>query len=442
VIPLHRPTDNNATICGKVLIVLLLAVVLNISIIVNVVYSIPTNQCIAQNCAQPTVNDAKLIVQLVTKDIDAPTNMAFLDNNDILVLERFSGKVKRIMNNTLESLPLLDVNVAAGAGERGLLGVAVSKNTEHTFIFLYFTESEFDGGKPIGNRLYRYELINNQLLHPKLLLDLPYSPGPYHNGGSITIGPDDNIYLTIGDLDNVDDRPRPNTLAQNAEDGVLPNGSGGILRITQNGDIVHPVILGNTYPLSLYYAYGIRNSYGNDFDPVTGKLWDTENGPNYGDEINLVEPGFNGGWKKVQGIWQLRGSNMGVEVSGNPDGLVDFDGNGKYSMPEFTWKGRHGPTAIKFLESDKLGKDYENDPFVGDIHNGTLYHFEMNETRTGLLLEEPLDDRIANNTEELNKIIFGQGFGGITDLEVGDDGYLYVLSYVHGSLYRISPNKE
>ena len=54
-------------------------------------------------------------------------------------------------------------------------------------------------------------------------------------------------------------------------------------------------ILGNTYPLNLYYAYGIRNSFGMDFDPVTGKLWDTENGPDYGDEINLVEPGFNSG---------------------------------------------------------------------------------------------------------------------------------------------------
>ena len=50
-----------------------------------------------------------------------------------------------------------------------------------------------------------------------------------------------------------------------------------------------------------YYAYGIRNSFGMDFDPVTGNLWDTENGPSYGDEINLVEPGFNSGWQVVQG---------------------------------------------------------------------------------------------------------------------------------------------
>jgi glucose/arabinose dehydrogenase len=66
--------------------------------------------------------------------------------------------------------------------------------------------------------------------------------------------------------------------------------------------MVGDAILGNSDPLNMYFAYGIRNSYGIDFDPVTGKLWDTENGVNYGDEINLVEPGFNNGldWVKYK----------------------------------------------------------------------------------------------------------------------------------------------
>ena len=63
-------------------------------------------------------------------------------------------------------------------------------------------------------------------------------------------------------------------------------------------------ILGDKYPLDIYYAYGIRNSFGIDFDPVTGKLWDTENGPQFGDEINMVEPGFNSGSDRVYGIWE------------------------------------------------------------------------------------------------------------------------------------------
>jgi len=146
-------------------------------------------------------------------------------------------------------------------------------------------------------------------------------------------------------------------------------------------------ILGSDFPINLYYAYGIRNSFGIDFDPITGQLWNTENGPNYGDEINLVEPGFNSGWKKVQGIWYLKASNLGEEINGTPEGLVDFDGKGKYRLPDFTWKGRYGPTAIKFLDSAKLGKQYENDLFVGDVHNGTLYHYELNKSRTGLSLQ-------------------------------------------------------
>lgn len=394
--------------------------------------------CTVETCSQPTVKDANLKVELIATDLNAPSSMTFLDK-DILYLERYSGKVRAIINDTILPQPLLDVPVA-GRGERGMLGITLSNNNGHNYVFLYYTESTSDGGTPIGNRLYRYDLINTRLVNPKLLLNLPFEPGPNHNGGSLTIGPDENVYLTIGDLDNVTDKARPNTKTQNVMDGEEPVGSGGILRITQNGDPVAEGIIGTTYPLNLYYGYGLRNSFGIDFDPISGKLWDTENGPNYGDEINLVEPGFNGGWKKVQGVWYLKGSNIGKESDNAPEGLVDFDGKGKYSSPEFTWKGRFGPTAVKFLESNKLGEQYKNDLFVGDIHNGTLYRFELNKDRTGLLLQGSLTDRVANTTGELEKIVIGQGFGGITDLEIGQDGYLYVLSYVHRSIYRIVPN--
>jgi len=394
--------------------------------------------CMVETCSQPTLRDAHLKVELIATDLKAPSNMVFLDN-DILFLERYTGKVRAIINDTILPDPLLDLSVA-GRGERGMLGITISKNDGHNYVFVYCTESMSDGGTPIGNRVYRYEFVNTKLVNPKLLLNLPFEPGPNHNGGSITIGPDNNVYLTIGDLDNVTDKGRPNTKTQNVVDGGEPMGSGGILRITQNGDPVADSIIGTAYPLNLYYGYGLRNSFGIDFDPVSDKLWDTENGPNYGDEINLVEPGFNGGWNKVQGVWYLKGSNIGKEVDGSPEGLVDFDGMGKYSSPEFTWKGRFGPTAIKFLQSNQLGEQYRNDLFVGDIHNGTLYHFELNSNRTGLFLQGVLRDRVANNTHELSDVIFARGFGGITDLEVGPDGYLYVLSYVNRSIYRIVPN--
>ena len=74
------------------------------------------------------------------------------------------------------------------------------------------------------------------------------------------------------------------------------DGRAGILVVSQDGKPVGKGILGNSFPLNLYYAYGIRNSFGIDWDPITGYLWDSENGPHFGDELNLVEPGFNSGW--------------------------------------------------------------------------------------------------------------------------------------------------
>ena len=314
-----------------------------------------------------------------------------------------------------------------------MCGIAVSKSDSGTvYVFLYFTEADGSGNsEPVGNRLYRYEWINNQLVNPILLLDLPATPGPRHNGGVVMIGPDNNVYLVIGDVDG------HQTQAQNQESGGEPDGTSGILRITQDGKPVGSSILGNSYPVNLYYAYGIRNSFGFDFDPITGNIWDTENGPGYGDEINLVEPGFNSGWLEITGI-----SSNADDFSPEDDYLVDFDGKGEYSDPEFEWRDTLGPTAVKFLNSDKLGAEYANDMFVGDIVNGRIYHFELNQDRRELILDGLLADKVAatESVTELEQIIFGEGFGGITDLEVGPDGYLYVVSLGHGAIYRILPS--
>jgi hypothetical protein len=76
---------------------------------------------------------------------------------------------------------------------------------------------------------------------------------------------------------------------------------------------------------------------------------------------------------------------------------------------------------------------------VGDISNGTIYHFELNENRSAFVLEGALDDIVANTPEEAADAIFGTGFGGITDIKTGPDGYLYILSTVDGTLFRVIP---
>ena len=287
----------------------------------------------------------------------------------------------------------------------------------------------------MGNRLYRYEFIDGKLVNPLLLLDLPALPGPRHNGGAIIVGPDNNLYIPVGDVDGSYQGVKYQTQAQNYEDGIEADGRSGILRINQDGQPVGEGILGDEIPLRLYYAYGIRNSFGITFDPVTGNLWETENGPGNSDEINLVLPGFNSGWRETMGLAK---NDDDFDLSN----MVDFSGKGVYRDPELVWLNTAGPTGIKFLSSDRYGPQNKNDLFVGDVHNGRLYHFKLNEDRTHLVLEGPLEGKIVKtpNSDGLDQIVFGEGFGGITDLEMGPDGYLYIVSIGQGKIFKIVPS--
>jgi glucose/arabinose dehydrogenase len=417
-----------------------------------------------EDYVEPVVHDADLKIQTVSKmeleveknDLSPVTSMAFLGPDDILVLQKNEGVVLRVTNGTLLREPLLDVAVA-NERERGLLGIAVEKNSssKSTYVYLHFTESTGEdvkddcprpvficqpGSDPLGNRLYKYELVNGKLERPNLLLNLPATPGPVHNGGAIKIGPDKNIYLITGDLVNEENASLYN-MAQNNKNGLEADGRSGILRASQDGIPMGRGILGNEHPLNFYYAYGIRNGFGIDFDPITGDLWDTENGPFYGDEINLVEPGFNSGWNKVQGFWENNNGLIGDTVYYGPEGLVNFQGRGKYSPPELTMSFTVGFTALVFLDSNRLGEEYENDLFVADHNNGKVYRFELSNNRKSLDLESALADKIANSTDELKDVEFASGFVRVTDLEIGPDGYLYILSHTEkeAMISRIVP---
>ena len=169
----------------------------------------------------------------------------------------------------------------ANAGERGLISLAVVKNASKTYVFTYHTQSGggedgddiSKGIRPLGSLIYRFELIDNKLVNPKLLAYLnttSIKPGQdahkeaHHVGGKIIVGPDKFIYVVVGD--GLDHR----TLAHNILSGPQPDGTAGILKMTQDGKQAPDPPLGNTFPLNLYYAYGIRNSIAIDFDPVSG----------------------------------------------------------------------------------------------------------------------------------------------------------------------------
>ena len=395
------------------------------------------------------LSDSRLKIEIFATGLKNPTNMAFLDSGDALVLEKLNGTVRKIVNGKLLPEPLLDVNVAT-YDTRGMLGIAVAKNETagKQYIFLYYTEARdgqgdsedkcfspskcIPGHLPNGNRLYRYELSDNgsKLINQKLIFSWPPLKRADHNGGELIVGPDNNLYLVVGDAGNKSE------VLNNKNSSIKIEAMGGILAFSHNGGpIFSNGLLGPENPLNKFYAYGVRNGFGLDFDPITGKLWDTENGPKYGDEINLVEPGFNSGWRVVQGLSVLK---PGFNITK----LEDFGGRGIYSDPELEWNYTIAPTAIKFLNSDNYGKKYENDIFVGSA-SGYLYHFDLNSNRTGLDLPKPLQDKIVDNyeDEELN-VIFGRNFGVISDIEVGPDGYLYVVAFSRGEIYRIIPTNS
>jgi glucose/arabinose dehydrogenase len=350
--------------------------------------------------------------------------MAFIDDSNILVLEK-TGSVRLISNDILQEQPVLNVPVDTES-ERGLLGIATlgDGNT----VFLYFTES----GETLRNRVYRYNWNGETLVNPTLILDLPAIPGPNHDAGKLVIGPDQYLYAIIGDL-NHDGK------LQNFLDGPEPDDTGAIFKVNPNDGSAapnNPFVNSGDSVLSRYYAYGIRNSFGLAIDPVTNMLWDTENGPAEYDEVNLVRPGFNSGWQTVMGPISRSGESV--------DDLVSFQGS-QYIDPVFSWQIPPAVTDIEFLHSPKLGDKYANNIFVGDYNNGNIYYFEVNEDRTGIKFDPSqtdLIDLVADNEEELSTIIFGSGFGSITDIATGPDGFFYILSFDDGIIYRIVPSSN
>lgn len=259
-----------------------------------------------------------------------------------------------------------------------------------------------------------------------------------NHGGYITIGPDNNLYVMIGEVASEFNETAIQTLTQNYVNSTIVNGRAGILRITQDGDPVlddncHG-ILGDTSPLNLYYAYGIHNGFGMDFDSNTMTYWDTEPGHWINDEINIVRPGFDSSYGIIQGL--------GIYFPAAPFALVNFNGSGRYNEPEFVWAKKVVPTGLKILTSEKLGSEYHNDLFVGSFLDGRLYHFGLNDDRDHLSLPSELSSKILQNWNSTgsNDIVFGAGFGGISSMNIGPDGLLYVVSVEHGKVYKIMPD--
>jgi glucose/arabinose dehydrogenase len=389
----------------------------------------------------PQLNDQALRIEPVVEGgLLFPTSMVFVDNDTLLVTQKDDGNTIVIINGTVKSQPVISVEVENRA-TRGLLGItavqkpSTSSSDNTKLVFLYYTESY--GQDQVRNRVYRYEWDqeNQMLVNATMVLNLPADPGPGHNGGKIEADKNATIYAVIGDLF------REGGQLQNVPEGPADEDSSVIIRITQDGSAVadNPFFNSSNEWMQKYYAYGIRNSFGLAIDPISGLLWDTENGDESYDEMNIVRPGFNSGWNKIMGPI----SHSDIQQADLEEELMIFEGS-KYADPVFSWEESVGVTDLEFLNSTALGPKYAYNLFIGDINNGNLYYFELNDNRAGIKfdandLEEDLTDQVADDDEELSHIVFGSGFEeGITDIETGPDGFLYVLTF-NGSIYRILP---
>ncbi|HEY8411955.1 MAG TPA: PQQ-dependent sugar dehydrogenase [Pyrinomonadaceae bacterium] len=443
----------------------------------------------------PIMLDDNLTVSTVVTGLDQPTSMAFIGPNDFLVLEKATGKVQRIVNGALQSTPLdLPVN---NASERGLLGIALHPHFQQNgFVYLYWTESStgadtanIDQVPLLGNRVDRYVWNGSTLSFDRNLIrlrafqqDAGQPSRGNHNGGVLRTGPDGKVYLVIGD------NGRRGFLQNLASGGPVPDDqfggpepddahlTGVILRLNDDGSTPAdnpffnaPTTLTGEAAANLkkVFAYGIRNSFGMDFDPLSGALWTQENGDDAFDEINRVSAGFDGGWIQTMGPINRVDEFRDIEMTygaGNLQQLRWPPANtattpqqalarmfllpgAQYTDPEFSWKYALAPSPIGFVKGRGLGPEFEGDLFVGasrtTLLNGFLFRFKLTADRQHFSFTDPrLADRVADNVDKFDQtesesLVIGRDFGITTDIQTGPNGNLFVVSLSNGAVYEI-----
>ena len=346
------------------------------------------------------IKDSNLIVEEYVSGLNLPVMIDFIDEH-MLVVEKDEGTVKIIKDGILISEPILQLEVS-NASEEGLLGILVQNND----VFVHHTTRSVDDDT-VSNWFTKYTWDGEKLIEPVELLSFHKGTGN-HNGGVMIEDENGIVFGAIGDLGYgkvLDMQQQKNFLS--AENNYI----GSILSLNAPSEV---------------YAVGIRNTYGLDIDPVTGILWDTENGHRDFDEVNLVQKKFNSGWSKIQG--PIKDNQETPIINGY-----------EYSDPEFSWERPVAVTSIHFIQSP-LFPEYENSVLIGSFGGGILYKFELNENRDGFRFDDNnLKDLVLNKEDSPSEIIFGTGFAGITDIKEGPDGSIYIVTIGDGKIFRISP---
>jgi glucose/arabinose dehydrogenase len=354
----------------------------------------------------------------ITKGLNQPWSMAFLPDGGILVTER-GGRLRLVRNGVLDPKPIAGVPAVQAAGLAGLMDVALHPRfaDNHLIYFTYHKPSANaaapagPGGAPGTITLARAKWDGAALVEWQDL----FSAIPSGNASRIAFGKDGNVYMTVGYGDTPVGNPDPA--------GAPPQDrmslAGKVLRLKDDGTVPpdNPFV-GRTNSRPEIFTMGHRNMLGLTVHPDSGAIWESENGPNGGDEINVLQAGRNYGWPVVSyGRFYL-----GPRVNNHAwqEGMED---------PIVFWVPAIATSGLTFYTGDKFPQ-WKGNVFAGGMRQGEV-------PRSGHL------ERIDFNEkwEELHReSMFWELHQRIRDVRQGPDGLLYVLTAENeGALIRIEP---
>jgi aldose sugar dehydrogenase len=289
----------------------------------------------------------------VKKGLNGPAGFTFAPNGNIWYLERGTGEIRILNRSTGADHLFWKISHVNGSGERGALGIALHpKWPAQPFVYVYVTRTDHG---TLVNELLRIHVKNGRVSGWRPLFKWAVSGATNHNGGRILFGPGGKLFIVIGENGNPANSQRKKNLR------------GKILRINPDGSIPKDNPFGTRI-----WSFGHRNSFGFDFDPATGRLWETENGPECNDEINLIHKGGNYAWGPHESCGSLptpRDTNR--------------DGPSPRILPKTWVVNTIGITGAAFCRGCDLGPAIAGDLVFGDVNTGSIRAIQLNAKRTG-----------------------------------------------------------
>jgi glucose/arabinose dehydrogenase len=349
----------------------------------------------------------RIRMSVVTKGLVNPWSFAWLPDGSMLITER-PGRLRLLKNGVLDPTPISGVPVVKAQRLSGLMDVALHpKFAENRIIYLTYNKGREDG--MLATVLARGRLEGNALKDVKdIFVAEPWWDGAGGSASRIVFGRDGMLYMTTGSGGGAN-------FGQGQEKNIH---KGKVLRLKDDGTVPadNPFVKQPEFKPEIY-SWGHRNSLALIVHPVTGELWNSENGPNGGDEINIVKAGKNYGWPTV---------SMGRSYEGPWQGKFEKDG---MEGPLVYWMPAIAASGLMIYNGDKFPQ-WRNNAFVGAMRYGEI-------PNTGHLQRMVFNEKTEEIRREMLLTEFRQR---IRDVKQGPDGYVYLLTAENpGALLKLEP---